>query len=203
MAGPPAETPRACGGGRNWGNGPSPYAVDPAPSGPTPSTTPSPAPPPTTPQAAPPAASTGSATTNASTGSATITTPPAPSSAAAAWPPAVTRIARRRASFVILLPHTASTAKSVRGYSVFPTMVSADSPTASGGDEWTTRRGVPHHLHRRELYWQSAQGTPPSATARRSALGPFGCLSETSGVTCSVASGRGFLISSSGITPVG
>jgi hypothetical protein len=35
------------------------------------------------------------------------------------------------------------------------------------------------------------------------ALGPFSCLSETSGVTCSVASGRGFSISNSGITPVG
>jgi hypothetical protein len=34
-------------------------------------------------------------------------------------------------------------------------------------------------------------------------LGPFTCLSEVSGVTCTVGSGRGFTISHSGITPVG
>jgi hypothetical protein len=34
-------------------------------------------------------------------------------------------------------------------------------------------------------------------------IGPFTCLSEVSGVTCTVGSGRGFAISSSGITPVG
>lgn len=34
-------------------------------------------------------------------------------------------------------------------------------------------------------------------------LGPFTCLSEVSGMTCTVGSGRGFTISRSGITPVG
>ena len=34
-------------------------------------------------------------------------------------------------------------------------------------------------------------------------LGPFTCLSEVTGLTCTVASGRGFTISRSGITPVG
>jgi len=33
-------------------------------------------------------------------------------------------------------------------------------------------------------------------------IGPFTCLSEVSGVTCTVVSGRGFTISNSGITPV-
>lgn len=32
-------------------------------------------------------------------------------------------------------------------------------------------------------------------------LGPFTCLSEVNGVTCTVASGRGFTISSSGVVP--
>lgn len=34
-------------------------------------------------------------------------------------------------------------------------------------------------------------------------LGPFTCLSEVSGMTCTVGSGKGFTISRSGITPVG
>jgi hypothetical protein len=34
-------------------------------------------------------------------------------------------------------------------------------------------------------------------------LGPFTCSSEVSGMTCTVASGRGFTISRSGITTVG
>jgi len=34
-------------------------------------------------------------------------------------------------------------------------------------------------------------------------IGPFTCRSEVSGITCTVASGRGFTISSSGITPAG
>jgi hypothetical protein len=34
-------------------------------------------------------------------------------------------------------------------------------------------------------------------------IGPFTCRSEGSGVTCRVASGRGFTISTSGIAPVG
>ncbi|OMC20195.1 hypothetical protein [Mycobacterium sp. SP-6446] len=34
-------------------------------------------------------------------------------------------------------------------------------------------------------------------------IGAFSCRSEVSGITCRVASGRGFTISSSGITPAG
>jgi hypothetical protein len=49
----------------------------------------------------------------------------------------------------------------------------------------------------------AAQGTPTLEYGQKIGLGPFSCLSETSGVTCSVASGRGFSISSAGITPVG
>jgi hypothetical protein len=43
------------------------------------------------------------------------------------------------------------------------------------------------------------QGT--LAYGQTAGIGPFSCLSEVSGVTCTVASGRGFTISSSGITP--
>ena len=49
----------------------------------------------------------------------------------------------------------------------------------------------------------AAEGIPTLAYGQTMALGPFSCLSEVSGVTCTVASGRGFTISTSGITPVG
>ena len=45
------------------------------------------------------------------------------------------------------------------------------------------------------------QGT--LAYGQTAGLGPFSCRSEVSGVTCTVTSGRGFTISSSGITPAG
>jgi hypothetical protein len=45
------------------------------------------------------------------------------------------------------------------------------------------------------------QGT--LAYGQTAGIGPFSCRSEVSGVTCTVASGRGFTISSSGITPAG
>jgi hypothetical protein len=45
------------------------------------------------------------------------------------------------------------------------------------------------------------QGT--LAYGQTAGIGPFSCLSETKGITCTVASGRGFTISSSAITPVG
>lgn len=38
---------------------------------------------------------------------------------------------------------------------------------------------------------------------RTTGLGPFTCLSEVSGMICTVDSGKGFTISRSGITPVG
>ncbi|QLL10514.1 hypothetical protein H0P51_26975 [Mycobacterium vicinigordonae] len=49
----------------------------------------------------------------------------------------------------------------------------------------------------------SGQGTPTLAYGQTAALGPFTCRSESSGVTCTVTSGRGFSLSSSGVTPVG
>ncbi len=49
----------------------------------------------------------------------------------------------------------------------------------------------------------AAQGTPTLAYGQTIRNGPFSCLSEVSGVTCTVVSGRGFTISNSGITPVG
>lgn len=45
--------------------------------------------------------------------------------------------------------------------------------------------------------------TPTLAYGLTLSLGPFTCLSAASGVTCTVTSGRGFTISSSGITLVG
>ena len=49
----------------------------------------------------------------------------------------------------------------------------------------------------------AASGTPTLAYGQTMGTGPFTCRSETSGVTCTVVSGRGFTISSLGITPVG
>jgi hypothetical protein len=46
-------------------------------------------------------------------------------------------------------------------------------------------------------------GQATLAYGQTAAIGPFSCLSEVSGVTCTVSSGRGFTISSSGITPAG
>ena len=46
-------------------------------------------------------------------------------------------------------------------------------------------------------------GTPTLAYGQTAGIGPFSCLSAASGVTCTVPSGRGFTISSAGITPVG
>lgn len=47
------------------------------------------------------------------------------------------------------------------------------------------------------------EGTPSLGYGQTVGAGPFTCRSESSGVTCTVASGRGFTISSSDITPVG
>ena len=47
-------------------------------------------------------------------------------------------------------------------------------------------------------------GEPTLEYGQSKGIGPFVCLSETSGMTCTVASsGRGFTVSSSGIAPVG
>ncbi|WP_232005409.1 hypothetical protein [Mycobacterium sp. 852002-53434_SCH5985345] len=48
-----------------------------------------------------------------------------------------------------------------------------------------------------------AEGTPVLGYGQTMGAGPFTCRSENGGVTCTVTSGRGFTISSSGITPVG
>jgi hypothetical protein len=42
-------------------------------------------------------------------------------------------------------------------------------------------------------------GTPTLAYGQSASRGPFTCVSQTDGVTCTVASGHGFTISSSGI----
>lgn len=47
------------------------------------------------------------------------------------------------------------------------------------------------------------QNSPTLAFGKTTASGPFTCRSEVDSVTCTVTSGRGFSISSSGITPVG
>ncbi|CQD12442.1 hypothetical protein U8D42_04750 [Mycobacterium europaeum] len=48
-----------------------------------------------------------------------------------------------------------------------------------------------------------AEGTPILGYGQTRGAGPFTCRSESGGVTCTVASGRGFTVSSSGIAPVG
>lgn len=48
-----------------------------------------------------------------------------------------------------------------------------------------------------------ADGTPILSYGQTMGAGPFSCRSGAAGVTCTVVSGRGFTISSSGITPVG
>jgi hypothetical protein len=42
-------------------------------------------------------------------------------------------------------------------------------------------------------------GTPILAYGQSTSLGPFTCASATGGITCTVGSGRGFTISSSGV----
>ncbi|MHA7649986.1 hypothetical protein ACX9NE_09595 [Mycobacterium sp. ML4] len=49
----------------------------------------------------------------------------------------------------------------------------------------------------------AGQGTPVLAYGQSAGVGPFTCRSETSGVTCTVSSGRGFTLSNAGFTPVG
>ncbi len=49
----------------------------------------------------------------------------------------------------------------------------------------------------------AGQGTPTLGYGLTAGVGPFSCRSEPSGVTCTVTSGRGFTLSSAGITPVG
>jgi len=46
-------------------------------------------------------------------------------------------------------------------------------------------------------------GQSTLAYGQTAGIGPFSCKSEVSGITCTVASGRGFTISSSGITAAG
>lgn len=49
----------------------------------------------------------------------------------------------------------------------------------------------------------AAENTPTLGYGQTMTNGPFTCRSEVGGVTCTVASGRGFTISSAAITPVG
>ena len=49
----------------------------------------------------------------------------------------------------------------------------------------------------------AAPETPTLAYGQTARLGPFGCLSATDGMTCTVASGAGFTISRAGVFPAG
>ena len=46
-------------------------------------------------------------------------------------------------------------------------------------------------------------GTPTLAYGTATGVGPFRCVSATTGVTCTVVSGKGFTINTAGVTPVG
>lgn len=49
----------------------------------------------------------------------------------------------------------------------------------------------------------AAEDTPTLSYGQTVALGPFACLSRKTGMTCTAAQGRGFVISTAGITTVG
>ncbi|WP_205875337.1 hypothetical protein [Mycobacterium camsae] len=49
----------------------------------------------------------------------------------------------------------------------------------------------------------AGEGTPVLGYGQSAGLGPFTCKSDTGGVTCTVASGRGFTLSSAGVATVG
>ena len=49
----------------------------------------------------------------------------------------------------------------------------------------------------------AAEGTPTLAYGQAVSLGPFQCLSERTGMTCTAAHGRGFVISTAGVKSVG
>ncbi len=46
-------------------------------------------------------------------------------------------------------------------------------------------------------------GTPTLAYGTETGVGPFRCVSATTGITCTVTSGKGFMINTAGITTVG
>ena len=45
--------------------------------------------------------------------------------------------------------------------------------------------------------------TPTLAYGTATGVGPFRCVSATTGITCTVTSGKGFTINTAGITPIG
>jgi hypothetical protein len=49
----------------------------------------------------------------------------------------------------------------------------------------------------------AGENTPTLAYGQSITLGPFMCASSTAGIKCTLASGDGFLISSSAVTPLG
>ena len=49
----------------------------------------------------------------------------------------------------------------------------------------------------------AAENTPTLAYGQTVTLGPFQCLSRKTGMTCTASQGRGFVISTAGITTVG
>jgi hypothetical protein len=48
----------------------------------------------------------------------------------------------------------------------------------------------------------SGDGTPTLAYGTATGVGPFRCESAATGVTCVVGNGKGFTVSTSGVTPV-
>jgi hypothetical protein len=179
MARPPAETPSACGGGRNWCNwGPRCDAVDARPPPGTCTTN----------------DSTSSATTNDFTGRAAP--PPAPQAAPDSrfcpWSSQCNFLSPSRNISCEIDYQFHGAPDAVFCYSITP----PQSVTMYPGGAFTPCPGE-------NCLANAAQGTPTLEYGQTIGLGPFSCLSETSGVTCTVASGRGFSISSAGITPVG
>jgi hypothetical protein len=49
----------------------------------------------------------------------------------------------------------------------------------------------------------AGEGTPTLEYGQTAVAGPFACRSEPSGVTCTIPSGRGFTLSTAGVTAVG
>lgn len=76
------------------------------------------------------------------------------------------------------------------------TGIPAQSVTTSGIDgTYTTCTG-------QQCLSNAGDGTPTLAYGTETGVGPFLCESATTGVTCTTTNGRGFQISSSGITSV-
>lgn len=76
------------------------------------------------------------------------------------------------------------------------TVEPAQSATMDGRGTVTTCTGV-------SCLGNAAEDTPALAYGQSVSVGPFQCLSQRTGMTCTAATGRGFVISTAGITMVG